>query len=104
MTQTTDNHTTTYTQAVTQDGDDLILTFPEQLLNKLGWQVGDDLQFTPHEDGSFSITKRKLVPVEIELEEHVLFELMKRAHEQKCTLDQYIQCVIHEYVQDIEHE
>lgn len=95
---------TTYKQTVEHDGNDLVLTFPEQLLKKLGWEVGDDLQFTPHADGSFSVTKRKMVPVDIELDDAVLFELMKAAHEQRCTLDQYIQCVLHEYIENLEEK
>lgn len=92
------NNTTTYTQSVTRDGDDLVLTFPEQLLKKLGWKAGDDLRFEPHEDGSFSITKIKMTTVELDLEEDVLFRLMRDAHENHITLDEHIQNIMKEFI------
>lgn len=99
---------TTYTQQVLSDGDDLVLTFPETLLKNLGWEPGDDLQFKPFDDGSFSITKRKMTTITLDMDDDDLFKLMQMAHEQHITFDQLIQNMLTEFVEqhtdDIEFE
>ena len=35
-----------------------ILTFPKELIDKTGWKEGDMLEWTPNNDGSFSLRKR----------------------------------------------
>jgi len=37
--------------------DDGILTFPDELIEKLGWKEGDVLQWIDNKDGSFSLVK-----------------------------------------------
>jgi len=37
--------------------DDGILTFPDELIEKLGWKEGDVLQWIDNNDGSFSLVK-----------------------------------------------
>ena len=37
--------------------DDGILTFPDELIEKLGWKEGDVLQWIDNQDGSFSLVK-----------------------------------------------
>ncbi len=37
--------------------DDGVLTFPPELLKQTGWEVGDSLQWTDNEDGSFTLRK-----------------------------------------------
>lgn len=53
------NSHTNYTAVVEQDGDDLILPLPTELLAELGWQIGDTLQWTQHDDGSWSLRKKQ---------------------------------------------
>ena len=36
---------------------DLVLPIPTELLNQMGWDIGDDLVWTDNFDGSFSLTK-----------------------------------------------
>ena len=38
---------------------DLILPFPEGMLEQMGWDVGDTLKFKTHKDGSFTLTKKE---------------------------------------------
>jgi hypothetical protein len=38
---------------------DLILPFPEGMLEEMGWDVGDTLKFKTHKDGSFTLTKKE---------------------------------------------
>jgi len=37
--------------------DDGILTFPDEMLESLGWKEGDVLQWIDNKDGSFSLVK-----------------------------------------------
>ena len=37
--------------------DDGVLTFPDELIEKLGWKEGDVLQWIDNNDGSFSLVK-----------------------------------------------
>ena len=37
--------------------DDGVLTFPDEMIEKLGWKEGDVLQWVDNQDGSFSLVK-----------------------------------------------
>lgn len=91
------------TVKVETHGDDQVLVFPDQLLNRLGWKLGDDLMFEPQPDGSFMIKKIKYESVELDLPEHELNQLMMMAHEQHITFDQLIQNMLSEYIEN-QHE
>ena len=41
------------------DSGDLVLPFPEGMLESMGWNVGDTLDWEPTIDGSFHITKKE---------------------------------------------
>ena len=45
------------TLPVEQIGDDYYLTFTDELLEELGWAVGDDLNWDVQTDGSIKVTK-----------------------------------------------
>ena len=45
------------TLPVEKIGDDYILTFTDDLLEELGWKVGDDLDWDLQTDGSILVTK-----------------------------------------------
>ena len=38
--------------------DDLMLVLPDELINEVGWMVGDTVKWSPNEDGSWSLTKQ----------------------------------------------
>jgi len=40
-----------------QVDEDGVLTLPDELWETLGWELGDELEFVPGEDGSFFIKK-----------------------------------------------
>lgn len=46
-----------FTAILEEDGDDLILPLPEELLDDLDWHIGDTLEWTEHSEGSWSIRK-----------------------------------------------
>jgi len=43
---------------VEEDGDDCIVTFPEDLMEQTGWKEGDTLQWIDNGDGSFKMIKK----------------------------------------------
>ena len=45
------------TLPVEQNGDDYFLTFTDDLLEELGWAVGDDLNWDLQDDGTIIVTK-----------------------------------------------
>lgn len=45
---------TSYTVPIDEDG---ILTFPDELMDKLGWKEGDELEWIDNKDGSFTLRK-----------------------------------------------
>jgi len=46
-----------FTAILEEDGDDLILPLPEELLDELDWHIGDTLEWTEHSEGAWSIRK-----------------------------------------------
>jgi hypothetical protein len=40
------------------DPENLILTFPPDLLESMGWKSGDTLEWKDNNDGSWSLTKK----------------------------------------------
>jgi hypothetical protein len=50
-------NTTTWTVTVIEDGEDVILPFPDELLATTGWQEGDTLLWIDNEDGSWTLRK-----------------------------------------------
>ena len=39
--------------------DDGVITFPDELIEKLGWKEGDVLEWIDNKDGSFSLVKQQ---------------------------------------------
>lgn len=50
-------NTSTWTVTVIEDGEDVILPFPDGLLESVGWQEGDTLVWIDNEDGSWTLRK-----------------------------------------------
>ena len=36
-----------------------ILTFPDELMEEIGWKEGDMLEWIPNDDGSFTLVKKE---------------------------------------------
>lgn len=51
------NDTKSWTVTVEQDGEDVILPFPDDLLESVGWQEGDTLSWIDNKDGSWTLRK-----------------------------------------------
>lgn len=41
------------------ENDCLFIELPDNLLEKVGWTVGDNIEWTDNKDGSFILTKEK---------------------------------------------
>lgn len=48
-----------WTAYVQQDGGDLVVPIPDELLREIGWMPGDILQWNIQENGSIIISKKK---------------------------------------------
>jgi antitoxin component of MazEF toxin-antitoxin module len=48
---------TIHTVTIEQDGDDLLLPIPDEIISELGLDIGDELDFKDNKDGTFSLTK-----------------------------------------------
>lgn len=70
----------------TTDGD-LFFTIPDEMLERLGWQEGDDLKFQDR-NGSVLIRKVKYQSVELEFDDEQLLKYMKFAHEKGITFNE----------------
>jgi len=46
-----------WTAILEEDGDDLILPLPQELLDELNWNIGDTLTWTEHSEGGWQIRK-----------------------------------------------
>ena len=63
MPENTSNDTipnTSYTVTLEQDGDDLLLPIPEDILKELGWEEDDELEWDINQDDN-TIILRKIV-------------------------------------------
>lgn len=56
----------TFTIELVEDGDDLVLPFSADVLEKAGWKEGDVLDWKDNGDGSFSLTKKETELVLVE--------------------------------------
>lgn len=50
-------NTSTWTVTVIEDGNDVILPFPDELLVTTGWREGDTLEWIDNNDGSWTLRK-----------------------------------------------
>jgi len=48
----------TWTAYVQQEGDDLILPLPDELLSQVGWKQGDVLLWSVNDNGTITLTKK----------------------------------------------
>lgn len=55
----------TYVVTLEQDENgDLLLPFPDELLNQMHWSEGTELEWKVNDDGSVEITEKKATPNE----------------------------------------
>lgn len=47
-----------WTVSIEQDGEDLILPLPQEMLDEVGWLPGDNLEWIDRGDGTWEIRKK----------------------------------------------
>ena len=82
----------------TTDGD-LCFTIPDEVLERLGWQEGDDLKFEER-NGSVLIRKVKYSNIELEFDDEELFKYMTCAHEQNITFNEFCERAIKAFLKN----
>ena len=50
---------TSWTVSIEQDGEDMILPLPQDMLDEVGWCPGDDLEWTDRGDGTWELRKKE---------------------------------------------
>ena len=73
----------------TPDGE-LFFELPDDLLDRLGWEDGDELKFVD-KDGGFLIKKVKYESVELEFDDDELLKYMLYAHENNITFNEFVE-------------
>ncbi len=68
------------------DGE-LYFRLPDDLLKRLGWEVGDELKFIP-QDEAFIIKKVKYETIELDFDDEELLKYMMLAHEENITFNE----------------
>ena len=84
----------------TTDGD-LFFNIPDDVLDRLGWEVGDDLQFE-EKNGAVFIKKIKYENVELEFDDEELLKYMTYAHEKNITFNQFCEYAIKAFLNENE--
>ena len=80
----------------TPDGE-LYFNIPDDLLDRLGWKEGDDIEFV-EKDGGFILTKVRYENVELELEDETFTGVAKLAHENDITFNKQIELIMKEFI------
>ena len=85
-----------------EDGE-LYFTIPDDVLNRLGWEEGDEIKFT-EKDGGFVLTKVKYETIELDFSEEELLLYMMYAHEQNLSFNEFVERVLKEKIQQFNNE
>jgi len=86
----------------TEDGE-LFFNIPDDLLEKLGWEEGDEIKFVERDNG-FLLTKVKYESIEVDFNEKDLLKYMMFAHERNITFNQLCQNAIKEKLEELDNE
>lgn len=78
----------------------LFFEIPNDLLDRLGWAEGDDIEFIEKDDGLL-LRKVKYESVELEFSKESLLEYMVFAHEQNITFNELCQNAIKNKIEEI---
>ena len=78
------------------DGE-LYFRLPDDLLKRLGWEVGDELKFMPQDD-AFIIKKVKYANIDLDFDEEELLKYMMCAHEQNLSFNEFVEQALTEII------
>ena len=80
------------------DGE-LYFRLPDDLLKRLGWEVGDELKFIPQDD-AFIIKKVKYANIDLDFDEEELLKYMMCAHEQNLSFNAFVEQALKERIKE----
>jgi len=81
------------------DGE-LYFRLPDDLLERLGWEVGDELKFIP-QDEAFIIKKVKYETIELDFDDEELLKYMMLAHEENITFNELCERALKEKIDEV---
>ena len=86
----------------TDDGE-LFFNIPDDVLDRLGWEEGDDIKFV-EQDGGFLLKKVRYESVELDFNEKDLLNYMTYAHFKNITFNELCEQAIKEKLNEIDSE
>jgi bifunctional DNA-binding transcriptional regulator/antitoxin component of YhaV-PrlF toxin-antitoxin module len=87
-----------------QQVDECFIEIPPELLEKVGWGVGDNIKFDIKKDGSIHLKKVELESVELEFDDDELLKIMMMAHERGETFNGFCENALAEVIKKSEFE
>ena len=84
------------------DGE-LYFRLPDDLLDRLGWEEGDEIKFT-EKDGGFVLTKVKYETIELDFDDKELLKYMQFAHEENITFNELCERALKEKIKENNYE
>lgn len=84
----------------TDDGE-LFFSIPDDILDRLGWEEGDEIKFV-EQDGGFLLKKVKYESVSLDIDDEDLLKYMMFAHERNITFNELCQNAIKEKLDELE--
>ena len=83
-----------------EDGE-LFFNIPDDVLDRLGWEEGDDIKFV-EKDGGFLLKKVKYENIELEFNDEELLKYMQCAHEENITFNEFCERAIKAKINDLD--
>lgn len=83
----------------TDDGE-LFFSIPDDILDRLGWEEGDEIKFV-EQDGGFLLKKVKYESVSLDIDDENLLKYMMFAHERNITFNELCQNAIKEKLDEL---
>ena len=80
-------------QVKENESGELYFELTPDLLNRLGWEPGDEVKFE-EKDGGFLIKKKRYETIELEFDDEELFKYMKHAHENDMSFNEWVEMAI----------
>ena len=84
----------------TDDGN-LFFNIPDDILDRLGWEEGDEIKFV-EQDGGFLLKKVKYESVSLDIDDEDLLKYMMFAHERDITFNELCQNAIKEKLDELD--
>jgi bifunctional DNA-binding transcriptional regulator/antitoxin component of YhaV-PrlF toxin-antitoxin module len=86
----------------TDDGE-LFFNIPDDVLERLGWEEGDDIKFVEQDNG-FLLKKVRYESVELDFDKEDLLNYMTYAHFKNITFNELCEQAIKEKLDELEKE